>query len=256
MDWVDGKPIAKFYQLYPEGPVPRRASPVLNGSIPAKAEHFCEPFTAATGFGWHLFPPLEFELRWDGTAVYVRLQRQNDWTLLEWTVLPGFEDYLARYAPFTLPPHLVPFLTAAPDLPGIVQIWTGVMARTEPGWSLLVRPPANLPRHPGYDVLEGIIESDWWFGPLISNIRLCLTDQPIVFHMRRPLFQVQPLPKSAYRRETLDRMEAVRGLEEFTEQDWHDLGASLALRNGPDARPGSYKTEVRRRARAPHEPVP
>ena len=250
MNAVEGEAIATFYQVYPDAPLPRRASPVLGGSIPAKAEHFCEPFTAATGFGWHLFPPLEFALRWDGTAVYLRLVGQDNWELLEWTVLPGFHDYLAQHAPYELPGQLVPFLGVGPDLPGIVQIWTGVMARTQPGWSLLVRPPANLPRHPGYDVLEGIIETDWWFGPLISNVRLCLTDQPILFHVRRPLFQVQPVPKDAYRAEALKAIEPVRGLEQFTDREWHDLGASLAMRNGPGARPGSYKTEVRRRARA------
>ena len=124
------------------------------------------------------------------------------------------------------------------------------MARTQPGWSLLVRPPANLPRHPGYDVLEGIIETDWWFGPLISNVRLCLTDQPILFHVRRPLFQVQPVPKFAYSGAALKAVETVGGLEKFTDQEWRDLHATLALRNGPEARPGSYKTEVRRRRRA------
>jgi hypothetical protein len=250
MNIVDGEAIAKFYHVYPDAPLLRRASPVLGGSIPAKAEHYCEPLTAATGFGWHLFPPLEFALRWDGTAVYLRLPGQDNWALLEWTVLPGFEDYLAQHTPYRLPGHLVPFLTTGPDLPGIVQIWTGVMARTQPGWSLLVRPPANLPRHPGYDVLEGIIETDWWFGPLISNVRLCLTDQPILFHVRRPLFQVQPVPKFAYSGEALKAVETVAGLEKFTDQEWRDLHATLALRNGPEARPGSYKTEVRRRRRA------
>ena len=34
--------------------------------------------------------------------------------------------------------------------PGCLQIWTGLMARTAPGWSLLVRPPANLASPGGY----------------------------------------------------------------------------------------------------------
>ncbi|WP_409328863.1 DUF6065 family protein [Trujillonella humicola] len=249
MDTNQSEAIATFFQVYPDAPLPRRASPGLNGSIPAKAEHYCEPLTSATGFGWHLFPPLEFALQWDGTAVYFRLPGQLDWELLEWTVLPGLDEHLARHAPYALPGHLVPFLTTGPDLPGIVQIWTGVMARTRPGWSLLVRPPANLPRHPGYDVLEGIIETDWWFGPLISNVRLCLTGHPILFHVRRPLFQVQPVPKFAYRAETLKAVESIRGVEQFTGREWDELGASLMMRNGPAARPGSYKTEVRRRTR-------
>ena len=56
MNIVDGEAIAKFYHVYPDAPLLRRASPVLGGSIPAKAEHYCEPLTAATGFGSAFVP--------------------------------------------------------------------------------------------------------------------------------------------------------------------------------------------------------
>jgi hypothetical protein len=52
-----------------------------------------------------------------------------------------------------------------------VQIWSGLIARTAPGWSLLIRPPANLPRLPGLDAYEGLVETDRWFGPLFTNHR-------------------------------------------------------------------------------------
>ena len=53
-----------------------------------------------------------------------------------------------------------------------MQIWSGLIARTAPEWSLLVRSPVNLARSQGYEHYEGIIETDRWFGPLFTNVRL------------------------------------------------------------------------------------
>ena len=63
---------------------------------------------------------------------------------------------------------------------------------------MLVRPPANLPRSLAFDLYEGIVETDRWFGPLFTNLRLIKTDMPIHFSTETPLVQVQPLHRSAY----------------------------------------------------------
>ena len=85
-----------------------------------------------------------------------------------------------------------PPLIAAGAEPGIVQIWSGLIAKTQKDWSLLIRPPANLPKSAKYESYEGIIETDVWFGPLFTNIRITKTDVPIDFWRDRPLMQIQP----------------------------------------------------------------
>ena len=35
---------------------------------------------------------------------------------------------------------------------------------------------ANHPRDPRYEVLDGIIETDWWLGPIVTPIRLRKTE--------------------------------------------------------------------------------
>ena len=50
-----------------------------------------------------------------------------------------------------------------------------------------LRPPANLPRNLAYDLYEGIVETDRWFGPLFTNIRLVKTDRPVHFSTEIPL---------------------------------------------------------------------
>src|SRR5205814_207379 len=78
------------------------------------------------------------------------------------------------------------------------QVWTGCLVRTAPGWSLLVRGPANYPKSLSYQTFEGIIETDTWFGPLFDNIKVLKTDTPVEFRNDIPFLQVQPVRKETY----------------------------------------------------------
>lgn len=51
---------------------------------------------------------------------------------------------------------------------GIVTFKLPYLFRTEPGYNLLARGPANLPKD-GIAPLEGLIESDWSFAPFTMN---------------------------------------------------------------------------------------
>jgi hypothetical protein len=66
-----------------------------------------------------------------------------------------------------------------------VQIWSGYLAQTAPGWALLARGTANQEKTQPYEDheelwvsppsenYEGIIETDSWFGPL-SRAAVCV----------------------------------------------------------------------------------
>ena len=80
-----------------------------------------------------------------------------------------------RVAPKRLRGFAPPFLTSTWD-PSLIQVWTGLFVESAPEWSILVRPPANIQGNAGYQLYEGIVESDRWFGPLFTNLRLIKTD--------------------------------------------------------------------------------
>ena len=133
----------------------------------------------------------------------------------------------------------------------MIQLWTGLVARTAPGWSLLIRPPVNLPRSGGYEPFEGIIETDRWFGPLITNIRLTKTDVPIDFKPDYPLLQVQPIPRQAYDDATLNNYELVPDLQQFTPEDWDDYYDTVVRPHVQENRPrGQYAAAARKRRAA------
>ena len=240
-------PLVIFHRLIPTARLPQRADRSAAGSLPTRAFRYCEPATSAAGFGYYVFPPLAFSLQWDGQDIVWTFDGAADWYPLKSAQFPGFRDLFNSIAPKEIVEFAPPFLVALQE-PGLLQMWTGMIARTAPGWSLLVRAPANLARRGGYEPFEGIIETDRWFGPLITNIRLTKTDVPIDFNADFPLLQVQPVPRHAYSEDALNNYELVPDLKQLTPADWDAYYDSVVRPHVQEARPrGQYAAAARKR---------
>jgi hypothetical protein len=226
-----------------------RADPSVLGTLPSRGFQYCEALRAASSFGWYVFPPIDFTLQWDGSQIIWTYRGAKAWFPLTSAQFPGYGAVFDRAAPKRLRGFAPPFLTAVPE-PGIIQIWTGLMVGSAEDWSILVRPPANLPRSLAFDLYEGIVETDHWFGPLFTNIRLIKTDVPIHFSTETPLVQVQPLHRSAYGDEVSNTFGMVDSLAEFPADAWARYEQTIVKPNLDPARPvGAYATSVRRRRR-------
>ncbi len=164
-------PIVTFFRLIEEARLPQRADRAAWGTLPMRAARYCDAVTSASAFGWYLFPPLDFALMWDGSEIFWSYGDHEDFMPLEAAQFPDFSRRFDEAAPEAAKGCSPPFLTALPEA-GVVQLWSGMIARTAPGWSLLVRSLANVPHNAGFALSEGIIESDRWFGPLFTNLRL------------------------------------------------------------------------------------
>jgi hypothetical protein len=242
-------PLVVFYRFIPSARLPQRADRSAAGSLPTRAFRYCEPSTSASGYGYYVFPPISFSLQWDGQDIMWTFDGAADWLPLQSAQFPGFRDQFDSIAPKEIQEYSPPFLVALQE-PGLIQLWTGLVARTAPGWSLLIRAPANLPHRGGYEPFEGIIETDRWFGPLITNIRLSKTDLPINFSADLPLLQVQPLPRSAYDETTLNNYELVPNLNQLTAEDWDNYYDTVVLPHVQEARPRGRYAAVARKRRA------
>jgi hypothetical protein len=141
---------------------------------------------------------------------------------------PGFSNRFDQHAPSDAKGFSPPFLSRSLQ-PGGLQIWTGCIASTAPGWSLLVRGVANLSKSTGYETLEGIIETDHWFGPLFDNIRILKTDIPIEFRSDIPFLQVQLVRQDVYDEKFL-RNFVVKQLHELDDERIGGNSTALLLR--------------------------
>lgn len=247
-------PIVRFHRLVTSARAPERAERTACGTLPIRAVRYCEAVTSATSFGWWLYPPLDLELLWDGTEIFWRCDAAPDWMpLLPSAQLPDYAATFDDVAPAGLKGCAPPFLTALPE-PGALQLWTGLIARTAPDWHLLVRAPANLPGAGGICLFEGIIETDRWFGPLFVNMRFTRSHIPVRLRAGYPLALAQPVHRSSYSTDLLDRMDVALSPADMTEADWQDYHDTIVEPNSRPERPfGAYAIAARKKRRAcPH----
>ena len=242
------KPVLTFYRAIPGCRAPMRADSSVLGTLPARGFQHCEALRSASSFGWYVFPPIDFTLQWDGSQVIWTHRGAKAWYPLLSAQFPGYSKMFDRAAPQRLRGFAPPFLTTMAE-PGIIQLWTGLMVETAADWSILVRPPANLPRSLSFDAYEGIVETDRWFGPLFINLRLIKTDVPIEFNTETPLLQVQPLHRSTYAEDVLNRFDLVGDLAEFPEHAWSGYEEHIVRPMREPTRAGAYGASVRRRRR-------
>ena len=247
--------LVEFFRLIPQARPPKRADRSAAGYIPSRAQRYCDALTTATGFGYWIFPPIDVRLLWTGDTTLWSYGEDESWLPLSETPsgavqFPNFAGVFDAAAPEYLQGFSPPFLTAVAEA-GTVQIWTGLLARTRPGWSLYIRPPVNLPQVPGLTAWEGVVETDIWFGPLFTNVRLTKTDQPINLRAQVPFVQVQTIPQLAYREETLRSFEC-KEMEGLEADDWKQLAEVLRPDLTEDAdRAGHYAVKVRKRRSCP-----
>ncbi len=240
-------PGIEFFRLIPEARQAQRADRSARGSLPTRATRYCDAVTSASGWGWHVFAPLEFSLWWDGDAIFWTYGDIGEWLPLDAVQFPHFAAHFDGIAPDEAKGGSPPFLTALPE-PGGVQVWTGLLAKTAPGWSLLTRSPVNLPPTGGVSLFEGIVETDTWFGPLFATLRLTRTNTLIPIRMDAPLAQVQPLCRATYAQQTLA---AATFRDTLTSENWADY-IETVVRPSDDINrgPGSYAVAARKRRRA------
>lgn len=242
-------PAVTFYRAVPGCRAPMRADPSVLGTLPTRGFQYCEALRAASSFGWYVFPPIDFTLQWDGSQVIWTYRGAKAWYPLTSAQFPGFQPVFDAAAPKRLRGFAPPFLTAVPGA-GIVQVWTGFFVESREDWSVLVRPPANLPRNLAFDLYEGIVETDRWFGPLFTNLRLIKTDVPIHFDTETPLLQVQPLHRSTYADEVSNSLGVVADARQFSADIWSRYEASIVKPNVEPRPAGAYAAAARRRRRS------
>jgi hypothetical protein len=237
----------RFYGCFAEAVLPRPADPTARQQAPMRAVAHCEPFRAAAGWGWYLYPPIDFLVKWDGMAFEWMPKGSDRWLPLKMVPVRtlrrysgaddnSVDDYVLDHT----------FIGAAPE-PGVLQVWTGLVAVIPRDWALLVRGLPNVPAETGaYETLEGIIEAGWYHGPLVTNLRFRKTDQVVQFLRRTPIFAVQPIPVVAYQSE----LPRTAQLVPATADNQDEIANILAEADGVhEASPGGYRREVRRRRR-------
>lgn len=242
--------LIQFFSLIDGGHPPVPADKSALGTLPTDGFRYCEPVRTASSFGWYVFLPFSLWLTFSGYEMRFSLDEGDTWYPLDDAVqYPGFRNSFDESAPERIRGYAPPFLARTADR-DILQVWTGNVARTREGIHSYVRGPVNLRRSDSYEVMEGVIQTDWWFGPLFTNIRLLKTDVPIFLNKDAPFIQVQPVSAELTRDKALTEAPVSRGLDSFGEAEWQAYADTVVRRMETRQRLGDYAVEARRKGKS------
>ena len=244
-----------FTRMYPDAIPPMRADKAALGYMPTSAFQFCEAMRVASSHGWYVFPPADIQLRWNGADVFYGVDEQ--WEPLSFAHLPEFVDYWDAHCPRDYRGLAPPYLRALPAN-GAVQVWSGWLVGSSPGWNTLVRPMVNIRRSNLYYCFEGVIETDQFQPcPLFVNLQLTASEVAISLPRNEPLFQVQSVERQSYSEVAHQALlregfaPADSGSPGMSPEDWAGYRQTIRTdRMDETHRLGDYGATVRRRAKS------
>lgn len=132
-----------------------------------KAAKRCLPLTVANQAGWLLLNPRRFTAVWDG----------------------GLEKESLTFSFDAPEPIVKPVDTTFGN--GVISWRVPYLFRTDPGWNLLVRGPANYWKD-GVSPLEGLVETDWAEATFTMNWKVTRADLPVTFEAGEPFAMIVP----------------------------------------------------------------
>lgn len=234
-----------FFNAVGTGLNPQKADKAVNGTLPTNGFRYCEPVRTASGFGWYVFLPLEFWVEWDGTEYHWTIDGGENWYLLADAIqYPNFSSDFDAAAPESVQGYSPPFLSRTND-GDILQLWTGQFARTKPGIATYVKGPTNYPNGQAYSIMEGVIQTEWWFGPLFTNVRVHRQGKPIVFRADRPIIQLMPFSNALFEEFEASKHDTHVGLEGLGPDEWSAYEDTVVRRMKTRKRMGDYAVEAR-----------
>ena len=128
----------------------------------------CLPLLVANQSGWFLLNKDPFRATWDGgdPPTSVRIENLRD---------------------SSSPPAIV----SSHFGHGIVTWHIPFLFRTPPGYNLLARGPANLPKD-GAFALDGLVETDWSVASFTMNWKITRVGHPVTFDADEPFCMIVP----------------------------------------------------------------
>jgi hypothetical protein len=191
----------KVWRLHPQGCPIAPADRTLRGTANPMATRWCGPFTHANKAGWWLFPPVDIDITWKGG-------KEFESELL--TPYSNADGHLVRFLLLDQRDSVTPEkwltdhggrskFTWGTVEDGVVQIWSGCIFETPPGWGLQLRSPINCADH-RYHVMEAMLETDWLQYDIWLNIAFHRPGERV--ELRRdawpPLAQIMPVRRDTY----------------------------------------------------------
>lgn len=189
----------KVWRLHPNACRLEPAEKTLQGTANRGAVRFCGPFTKANRSGWWVYPPVDIDITWHGGSEFeheLRTPYDNTDRDLVWFLAD--EEDREHMTHWSGPEGRTKFTWGLVE-PGVVQIWTGCIFETPPGWGLHVRSPVNMPPR-AFHVMEAVLETDWLQYDIWLNVAFDRPGEKVEIRREsgEPIAQLVPIRRESY----------------------------------------------------------
>lgn len=198
----------KAWQIHPKACRIKRAEKTCMGLANEGGVRWCGPYTNANKAGFWLYSPIEMDFTYDGEKFEIHGMEDygpEDYEKVKELVRPSDNAQVEKWS---FPGVGRTKTTVGLVEKNVIQIWTGLIFETPPGWCLHIRSPVNFPKN-GLDIVEAILETDWMQYDIWMNVSCSAGRHRITKEM--PIAQVIPTRRETFKAEwVLEREEINR----------------------------------------------
>lgn len=195
----------KIWELHSKASKVEQADKNCFGVANKAGVQWCGPYVNANQMGFWVYSPINIDFVFKNgkfEVLSIEDYSNEDYELVKSLVRP--EDHCC-YDKWIFPSTGRTKTTFSFVEPNVLQIWTGLIFQTPPGWCLQIRSPINFP-YCGYNVVEAVLETDWLQYDIWINVSVSLCDTPLMISKDRPLAHIVPVRRESFKGEwELDR---------------------------------------------------
>lgn len=186
----------KIWQIHPKASRVEVAEKTCKGTANAAGVKWCGPYSSANRMGFWIYAPIDFDFICDNGNYKVNMLEEfsdEDYKIVKSLEKPEDNFDLERWM---IPGVGRTKFTWGAVEKNVVQIWTGLIFKTPPEWSLLIRSPINFPKT-NFFVMEGILETEWLQYDIWINL-VCPIDQVVSIRKEMPLAHLIPIHRDSF----------------------------------------------------------
>lgn len=190
----------KVWKLHPQACRIAHAEKSCTGSANKAGVKWCGPYSTANQTGFWLYSPIDIDFVFENNEFKI-INSENysaeDYDLVKSLIKP--EDN-SNYNKWTFPGTGRTKTTFSLVEPNVMQLWTGLIFQTAPGWCLQIRSPVNFP-YCGFNIVEAVLETDWLQYDIWMNISVTSPGTVIRLRKELPLAHLIPIRRESFKDE-------------------------------------------------------
>lgn len=272
MDDTDGNLSLEIWRLHPGGVRVVPADVRLLGEAPPGALKWCGPFTNASRCGWWVYPPLDMDIvyrppdplhsydaKFDTHPDCHALKRKPGYFQHrvvggdEHGEVPVIREMLRDEHEFRVEARQL-YAFGEVEM-NVVNIWTGCIFKTPPGWCLQIRSPVNLNVDEPFRIQEGILETDWMPYDVWMNLKFFEYDRwaSIRREQHHPIAHLVPVRRETFaaawslQDRALNCKDAAAADAARVFDEWNAYNFRKWGRKAQEKNPDTYRRERRER---------